>query len=114
MFEFGWALFCDVSSTIVRQPHRTGGKSERMVKGVAWEEDLADAVVACEDSACALGKKPLVKPLPSICAFRIDGVFVRDAKDVPDSGNLREVASLIEATVHHLQPDPPGTQVVVQ
>lgn len=113
VFKLLGTLFRDVPGATVHQPHCTRGEPKCVVERMAREEDLADIVVAREETLGTLDKEPLVEPPSSIGAFRIDGVLVRDTQDVPDSRDLGMVALLIEASMHHLEPELPRARVIV-
>lgn len=113
MFKLLGTLFRDVPGAMVHQPHRARGEPKRVVERMAREENSADVVVARAETLGALDKEPLVEPPSSISAFRIDGVLVRDTQDVPDSRDLGMVALLIEASMHHLEPELPRARVIV-
>jgi len=113
MFKLLRTLFRDVPGAIVDQPHCTRGESKCMVKRMAREEDLADVVVAREETLGTLDKEPLVEPPASVGAFRVDCVLVGDTQDVPNSRDLGVVALLVETSMHHLEPEFPRARVIV-
>lgn len=113
MFELLRTLFRDVPGAIVDKPHCAGGEPKCMVKRMAREENLADVVVACEETFSALDEEPLIKPAARIGAFRVDCVLVGNTQDMPDSGDLGIVALLAETSMHHLELEFPRAWVIV-
>lgn len=95
MFKLLRTLFRDVPGAIVDNPHCAGGEPKCMVERMAREEDSADVVVVREKTLGTLNKEPLVKPAASIVASRVDGVFVGDTQDMPDSRYLGVVALFV-------------------
>lgn len=102
MLELFRALFRNVTGAVVGQPCLACGEAKCMVKHMAGEEDLADVVVACEDTLCTLCEESSVEPFSSIGTGRVDDVSVCNAQDMPDCRNLEIVALLVQTSVYHL------------